>query len=233
MTVPSSLPELFFFAAMVVPGITYAWAKRRFVGWQAPNQDVGARVLEALFVSAAFLIAYGALFFAISGATIADAAVQLDAVTQKWHGAWVWILGAVLLVGLPTLASYFINARWVKTPMSDGTVKRKQVNRSKDTPRGWDKCAFSAYTPRFVRIKTSNGSWYGGWFDSDSLVSTYPHEKDIFIQMQWQMGPDGEFIAAVEESLGVWVPVTNDCIVEWLAAPADQESNEEDYVHAE
>ena len=56
-------------------------------------------------------------------------------------------------------------------------------------------------------------------------MSTYPHENDTFIQMQWQMGPDGEFIAAVEASLGVWVPVTNDCIVEWLAAPADEESN--------
>lgn len=146
MSVPSSLLELLFFAALVVPGITYAWAKRRFVGWQAPNQDVGSRVLEALFVSAAFLIVYGAVFFFISGATGEGAAIQLDIATRQWPGAWVWILGAGLLVGLPILAAHFLNARWVRVPMSDGTTKRKQVNRAKDTPRGWDKGAFTAYT---------------------------------------------------------------------------------------
>lgn len=230
MKVPSSIPELLFFAALIVPGVTYAWAKRRFVGWQAPNQDVGSRMLEALFVSAAFLIAYGAVFFFISGSTMADTASQLEAITHKWPGASVWVLGAVLLVGLPISASYFLNARWVKTAMADGKTKRKQINRAKDTPRGWDKGAFTAYTPRFVRIKTAGGVWYGGWFDADSLVSTYPHEKDIFIEAQWQMSPDGDFIAAVEDSLGVWVPITNDCIVEWLAAP---EEKKEDYVPVE
>lgn len=226
MTVPSSVPELLFFAALVIPGISYAWAKRRFVGWQAPNQDVGSRVLEALFVSVAFLIVYGAVFFVISGATIHGASNQLNVLAQEWQGSWVWVLGAMLLVGLPILAAYLINARWVKTPMADGTIQRKQVNRAKDTPRGWDKGAFTAYTPRFVRIKTANGAWFGGWFDGDSLISTYPHEKDIFIQVQWRMGPEGEFVEPIEESLGVWVPITDTCIVEWLAAPANTEAKE-------
>lgn len=157
LTVPSSFPELWFFVALVIPGITYAWAKRRFVGWQAPNQDVGTRTLEALFASVVFLLVYGAAFFLISGAAFTDAGAQLEQWVAQWHGALTWVVAAALLVGLPVLAAYLMNARWVKVPMDGEKTKWKQVNRAKDTPRGWDKAAFTAYTPRFVRVKTADG----------------------------------------------------------------------------
>lgn len=116
------------------------------------------------------------------------------------------------------LAAYAMNARWVRVPMADGKLTWKQVNRARDTPRGWDKAAFTAYTPpRFVRVRTADGSWYGGWFDSDSLVSTYPHERDLFIEVQWQMSSEGGFIKPIPGSVGVWIPITSDCVVEWVS----------------
>lgn len=227
LTVPSSFPELWFFVALVIPGVTYAWAKRRFVGWQAPNQDIGTRTLEALFASVVFLLVYGAAFFLISGAAFTDAGAQLEQLVAQWPGALTWVVAAALLVGLPVLSAYLMNARWVKVPMDGGKTKRKQVNRVKDTPRGWDKAAFTAYTPRFVRVRIADGSWYGGWFDSDSLVSTYPHERDLFVQVQWQMSPEGDFVEPIPGSLGVWIPVTSDCIVEWVSGvPAGGEEEE-------
>lgn len=74
------------------PGNHLRWAKRRFVGWQAPNQDIGTRILEALFASVVFLLVYGAAFFLISGAALADAGAQLGQALTRWHGAVTWYL---------------------------------------------------------------------------------------------------------------------------------------------
>jgi hypothetical protein len=217
-----------FFVALVIPGITCAWAKRRFVGWQAPNQDVGTRILEALFASIVFLLVYGTIFFLISGATISGAGAELERLTAHWQGVLTWSVAALLLVGIPVLFAYLVNARWVRVDMSDGKRRWKQVNRAKETPRGWDKAAFTAYTPRFVRVKTAGGAWYGGWFDSDSLISTYPHERDLFIAAQWQMDKDGGFVAPIRGSLGVWIPVTSECVVEWVSGvQGDEEGGEQ------
>lgn len=77
-----------------------------------------------------------------------------------------------------------------------------------------------------MRIKTSAGVYIAGWFDAGGYISTYPYERDIFIAHQWRMSKRGFFVEPIVDSLGVWVPITDECHVEWIGMrPDENETN--------
>jgi hypothetical protein len=228
MSIPESLPQVLAFIAMLVPGISFVTVRTWFVGWRSPDYGAGSRVLEALYVSAIFVIVYVSLGLLVSGfASETTGMVSLGSFEIWATGGWrlipAWLLGlsaVVLLVlvpgGIAALASW---SRVTNKIDNEGntTRVRHRVNRNQAVPRAWDKAAYGADTPRFVRIKTGDGTYLGGWYDAEGYVSTYPYERDLFIAHQWRMSKRGIFLGPIENSLGVWVPITDNCHVEWIA----------------
>lgn len=156
-------------------------------------------------------------------------------VTRGWRNTpawWIGLVAVLLLVVVPgALAALMSWSRVTVEVQEDGTAKRvrRRVNRNQAIPRAWDYSAFGADTPRFVRIKTSTGVYIGGWFDAGGYISTYPYDRDIFIAHQWRMSKTGRFIEKMEGSLGVWVPITDACHVEWIAhTPSDNREEGEE-----
>lgn len=47
-------------------------------------------------------------------------------------------------------------------------------------------------------------------------MSTYPEPRDVFIEDQHDVNPDGKIGAQIANSAGVWVPLEPGYIVEWL-----------------
>ncbi|MDU0328522.1 DUF6338 family protein [Microbacterium sp. KSW2-21] len=228
VTVPDSLPQALIFIAMLVPGFSFVTVRTWFVGWRTPDHGAGSRLLEALYVSAIFIVVYVGIFvIGVSIAGIWTGDGSLDAARRWVETSWATtpgvvtaVLSMVLLVGLPGLLGALLNWRTkVTTVDSDGVAKTetKPVNRNQPTPRAWDHSAYGADYPRFVRVKTNTGVYVGGWFDASGYISTYPFDRDIFIAHQWHMDPKGKFVRPMKDSLGVWVPITDDCIVEWIA----------------
>ncbi|MGW9269815.1 DUF6338 family protein [Microbacterium sp. NPDC055599] len=234
MNVPESLPQVLIFIAMLVPGISFVTVRTWFVGWRAPDHGAGARILEALYVSAIFVIVYVGLGLAAFGlASEVTGMVTLGSfenwIDDGWRDTPAWWIGLVvvlLLVVIPGgVAAAMSWVRVVKELDVGGNVVRKlrRINRNQGTPRAWDLAGYGAETPRFVRVKTTTGVYVGGWFDEQGYVSTYPFERDIFVAHQWRMSTQGEFLEPLSDSLGVWVPITDDCLVEWIDAPAQKE----------
>lgn len=237
MTLPNTLPQVLIFIAMLVPGITFVSVRTWYVGWRSPDYGAGSRILEALYVSAIFVIVYVGLGLAAFG--LASEVTGMNNLGSFDHWAsdgwrstpawWIGLVAVLLLVLVP--GGIAILTSWSRTTVElqdDGTLKkvRKRVNRNQATPRAWDYAAYGADTERFVRIKTAAGLYIGGWYDSAGYVSTYPYERDIFIAHQWRMGTRGEFIEPLEDSLGVWVPITEACHVEWVAyRPGDPKAD--------
>lgn len=219
---------------MLVPGISFVTVRTWFVGWRTPDYGAGSRILEALHVSAIFVIVYSGLTLALLG--VFSDATNLGTLGQfeKWMTSgwrqttswWTGLLALILLVGVPAgVAALFSWSRLVVEVDDDGNalVKRRPVNRNQSTPRAWDYMAYGAETPRFVRIKTAENVYIGGWYDAGGYTSTFPYERDIFITRQWRMSPSGEFTEPIEGSLGVWVPISDGYHVEWIARPAETE----------
>lgn len=234
MSVPESFPQVLIFIGMLVPGFTFVAVRTAVVGWRTPDQGAGWRTLEALFVSAAFIVAYAllvALVFGISAlwtgaGTVAELRDWVQATWRSAPAALVAGLGFLLLIGIPAASALFLSSG----RLALGSTKRgwpkllwETVNRNRPTPRAWDHSAYGADAPRFVRILTSTGVYVGGEYAGDSYTSTYPYEKDIFIAHQWKMGKNGEFENLIPDSLGVWVPINDACQLEWIAKPQEDD----------
>lgn len=224
MSVPGSFPEVLFFIVLIVPGVAYSLARRMVVGWQSPDHGAAARLFEALFVSLVFDAIYLLVLLSVLGWTGDNAIERAEELIGALPGGVVALTMIVLLLLVPAAVGYLIPARLkvlhVTTKSGRQRSKVHQVNRSRSTPRAWDHAAFRAYEPCFVRVRTEDGRYYGGWFDADSLVSTYPFSRDIFIAVAWNMGEFGEFESEAPNTRGVWIPVTDGCIVEWIDPPS-------------
>ena len=238
MTVPDSFPQVLIFIAMLVPGFSFVAVRTWYVGWRSPDYGAGSRILEALYVSAIFLVIYaGALAVGFGLSSIWTGVGTLSALhawlVDGWKGApagWLALLAVVLLVVVPGTTSALMVRRKSKIvvgPDGTRTVVKARVNRNQSTPRAWDHAAYGAEDECFVRILSHTGVYVGGWYGEGSYSSTYPYEKDIFIAHQWRMNKEGEFVEPLTDSLGVWVPLTESCQVEWIAMPADDESSSE------
>lgn len=230
MNLPESLSQVLIYLAMLVPGFSYVTVRTWFVGWRSPDYGAGSRILEAIYVSAIFVIVYVGLGLTAFG--LASEFTNLDTLgsfegwlSDGWRNTPAWCIGLialVLLVGVPGgVAALMSWSRVVVEVDEDGSAKRvhKASNRNQGTPRAWDYAAYGADTPRFVRVKSATGVYIGGWFDAGGYVSTYPYDRDIFIAHQWRMSKTGEFKEPIENSFGVWVPITDDCHVEWIRRP--------------
>ena len=184
-------------------------------------------MLELLGASAVFMVLYAGIASALAGG-LSKAEAWLFTTASDLGGWWTGAGIVLFLLLIPAAAAWIINARYRKVLVSrrgkDKTV-RKLATRNRPIPRAWDVMAYGAVTSRFVRIKTESGEYYGGWFGGTSYISTYPHERDIFIEAQWKMGVDGAFVEPIEDSLGLWVPLTDRCVVDWLLEPSDDRAH--------
>jgi hypothetical protein len=230
VNVPESLPQALIFIAMLVPGISFVTVRTWFVGWRSPDYGAGSRILEALYVSAIFVIVYTGLGLTAFGlASESTGMATLGSfenwLTDGWRSTpawWIGLVWVILLFGVPGGVAALMSWSRIATEVDEeGNVKykRRRANRNQAVPRAWDMAAYGAETPRFVRVKTATGVYIGGWYDIEGYISTFPYERDIFIAHQWRMGKRGQFLEPIENSLGVWAPLNDDCHVEWIAAP--------------
>jgi len=227
VNLPESLPQVLIYIGMLVPGFSYVTVRTWYVGWRSPDYGAGSRILEALYVSAIFLVVYAGLFALGFGAVAVWTGQGTLSALQSWvETGWkgapvglVAVAGVLLLVVIPGGVAALMSRRTkVTTVDEDGEARTlvKPVNRNQAMPRAWDHAAYGADTPRWVRIKNAEGIYIGGWFDPGGYVSTYPYERDIFIAHQWRMSKTGVFKEPIANSLGVWVPITDECHVEWI-----------------
>jgi hypothetical protein len=217
---PDSLSQIGVFALFVLPGITYSSVRVALVGWRAPDYGVAARVLDALFASAIFDGIYVLLF----GWYVAEVATGRHDPLETFN--WIETFVAVfLLIGLPALAGFTtsLRLRFVRRVGSDGEVRRRlaRTNNYSSVPLAWDHVAGSLGSGQWVRVRTENGTYYGGWFSGRSYVCTYPQPRDIYIETQFYMRPDGTFGHAVPNGAGIWLPVNDKSIVEWINEPKE------------
>ena len=73
-----------------------------------------------------------------------------------------------------------------------------------------------------MRVRLADGVWVGGWFSTDSYMSTYPVAPDLFIESAWKMDADGGFVSKVPNTRGVWVAIPPGTVVEWVADPTEE-----------
>jgi hypothetical protein len=125
---------------------------------------------------------------------------------------------------VPAATAYMFHFRtaWRDNPTdAKFRLKLKRALRTtyRTTPTAWDHIA-RVRGSCFVRVRLADGKFIGGWASKETFVSGYPESRDIFIASQWAVDDKGIFLHRIEGTLGVYVPLPDNTVVEWLAAPA-------------
>ena len=81
------------------------------------------------------------------------------------------------------------------------------------TPAAWD-FFFGKQQPAWIRVKRSDGTMIGGLYGADSFTSSYPSDRDLYIEEQWLLDENGKFLAPVDETKGLWVSMCDGDVLE-------------------
>jgi hypothetical protein len=207
--------QLIILLLFVLPGTVYQFFRARLRGPRPDDSSATNRVLRALAVSAALATIYAYAFGRpileqLRDVQGADADKALRSVRPL--AAWALLLLFVVpgsLAALTLVQSKVPRPKWLRA-----------FRLSYDpTPRAWD-FAFNGISPTYVRILTADNRYIGGWYGTDSFVSSYPEPREMFLEISHQMSTDGEFGPEVAGSAGVYVRCDDVRLIEFVDATA-------------
>jgi len=133
-------------------------------------------------------VAFSVLNFAILAPIIyaLNMAGLFSSVLVVWVTVYV-ALGAAP-IGWAFLVKWLRDASW--TPFLSSNNK------------AWDDF-FSRCEPVWVVAHLHDGTKVGGFYAGDSYASSFPSEEQIYVQQQWLLGENDEFLRAVKQSAGL------------------------------
>jgi hypothetical protein len=230
MQIPSSTFAVVAFVVLFVPGFVFAVVRIWMRGFRADDKGIDTRIAQALVVSVILDAVYLIVVFPWlpSLVDVSDKAIKV----LRPIGLGFTILIAAVIV--PAIIAALIYRPWKASVVATLEVNplRPIVRFAREVaarlpvrferqwsynsvPTAWD---WGAARPknRYVRILYPDGRWFGGYYDGDSYVSTYPEPRDIYISQPWKISETGAFQERNTESVGMWLAIPEGAIVEWL-----------------
>lgn len=83
------------------------------------------------------------------------------------------------------------------------------------TPSAWD-YAFRARGPCWVRALTTDGAWIGGYYGNRSYASSFPHSRDLYLEVAYGMDEDGSFNDRVSADSGLYLRCDDIRLLEFI-----------------
>ena len=169
---------VFWFVILFLPGFLSAEVYGMMVASERPDFS------KDFYKAVAFSILNFAVFAPIVyGMFIAK---WFDQLLVAWVTTYVVLIAAP--IGWALLMKWLRDQPW--TPFLSSNNK------------AWD-YFFARKKPVWVVAHMNDGRTVGGLYSGDSYASSYPSEEQVYIETQWLLGEDDEFIGAIDESAGV------------------------------
>ncbi|OLT37403.1 hypothetical protein BJF84_05375 [Rhodococcus sp. CUA-806] len=228
-----------FLLLIVVPGIVFTAVRRQLRGPTPEDQDFSVRLINAIVASIVFASVYLIVLGPILIHWMLPSGPVMDELQQDSPQRLIeskprefGLLVLTFAIGVPAILGLIAHLRrpewkWFQCFSTSFAKMIKSVLRVRvsSAPSAWDEAAPSR-ADCFVRIYTSDERWVGGYIpENEGYIATFPHPRDIFIPQQWKMAEDGEFVQAIDGSLGIYIPLAGGERVEWVQPPADPDND--------
>lgn len=225
MLIPTDEFGLISLLVLIVPGVIFMWVKSSFNGYTAEDRSVPARILQALVVS----VVFDSIYFAFLGAQVQDALSDPAAWASK-TGLALGLMFFLLGIAVPALVAWLLfgHPPFLNKPRELWKKARPYLTNSRfgGEPTAWDNAA-TTIEAEWVRVRLPDGEWIGGKFTNQTYFSTYPEPRDLFIHEQYSVDEYGNFGEKVPGTAGVWLAISDDCIVQWVYRDTEQGEQEE------
>ena len=183
------LPDLYFVLAVFVPGFIYNGTLRQFVPLHESAQK------ETVFLS---LLTATAFNYALCSPLI-YLLYRPDLVSEPERLA-IWFL--IILVVPMVLA--LVRAYALQHDRLTFVFRWLRLRPINPIPTGWD-WMFSRTDPCFVLVTLKDGTAIAGWFGPNSMASSDPQRRDIYVEKVYKMPTDGSGWIEVKGSLGMQI----------------------------
>lgn len=222
---PESWLQVAVILAAVVPGFVYQVSRRKVAGPGPDEADFSVRVLRSIAASVVFASLYAVAF----GPTITTYLTDPARVVASSRS--VGVAALALIVGIPWVAAravfYLTTSAWLQRLRTWVRVRLRLQRQYDPTPSAWD-FAFSARRPGWVRVRTQDGVWIGGWFGTDSFASSHPDPHELYLEIGYALNDDGTFTGEVSAPDGVFLRCQEAVLVDFIADEPDTESTSEE-----
>lgn len=129
------------------------------------------------------------------------------------HGSDFW---------LATIVFIFCPALWAMLAIGLGHTKwARRFGLVPVIPSAWDSM-FVGRRGMFVRVRCDNGQLLAGLLGRNSSASAYPSVRELYLERQWRLKPDGSFDIEVEGTAGLYVSMDKVAWLEFLEIVEDQ-----------
>ncbi len=180
---------------------------------------MATRILSAIAVSTIFALLY---ILVLGSSIVQPETLQDDALR---HPRVYALLGLAAAFVVPVVAAYAFagiasTARWERLRQR---LLSERWTRIDPRPSAWD-AVFGDIGECFVRVRTSEKTWYAGWFGGDSYASSWPDPQNLFVEVAYKIDANGEIGQPVSGSAGAFIDCTSADYIEFLTSP-DQEAS--------
>ncbi|MFI7452834.1 DUF6338 family protein [Nonomuraea sp. NPDC049714] len=215
---PTTVQALLILIVVAIPGVVYYTVRDASLASYHAERDLASKTLRAITVGltldAIYVLAFGpALAGLVKSAGLVG---RLDPAADPRPIA---AAGLALLVIVPALGAV-AEAR---------LVRRRGRARYDATPSAWDHL-FRDRGGCFIRVRTGDGAWVGGWYGTGSYASAFPHDHDLYLTSQYRMNSDGSFGPRVKGTGGVFVSGSDIRLLEVVHAPEQQPLSPEEEI---
>lgn len=220
-SVPGSAFQLIMLLLFVLPGSVYQFVRTRLRGPERDDFSALNRTLRALGASTLFVAIYAVCLGKPVLALIQRA--QSNDATEALSAVRPLALYGVLLLFLIPAAAAALSPLAKRLPRPGPLAKIRLAY--DPTPTAWD-FMFYGLGPTYIRVLTTEGSYVGGWYGSDSFVTSYPEPHEMFLETAHVMHDDGSFGPEVESGSGVFIRCEDIRLVEVVGASVDPQTPE-------
>ncbi|RBY79653.1 DUF6338 family protein [Blastococcus sp. TF02A-26] len=217
MILPRSAVQVLIFLLIITPGFVFSAVRARRRGPNPEDKEFSVRLLRSFGVSAALLAVYVLLFGSWGVEQVVGAQRRPATGLVAEHPRLAALLALVLAGVVPALLAVLDDLRQ-EGRLDVWKFRFGYRGRYHPIPSAWD-FAGPQLADTFVRVRLEDGAWVGGWFSSDSFLSSYPEPRDLFIQSQWKLDETGAFLHKVAGTRGVYVSCADAAVIEWIAPP--------------
>jgi hypothetical protein len=184
------ISDLYFVLSIFVPGFIYNGVLRQFV----PLHE--STLKETVFLK---LLTATAFNYALCSPLIYFFLYRTDVFAIQWRMvAWF------IVIFLAPVVFALVRARLIQTTRPDRLYRYVGLRPINPIPTGWD-WIFSRTGTCFVLVTLTDGTVVAGFFGGDSMASSDPDRRDIYIEKLYTIPSDGGPWIEVKGSLGMQI----------------------------
>lgn len=189
-----SLNDVYFVLALFVPGFVYWSVLRQFVPLRKLD---GSESLLLSYLSATVLMyaLWSPFILWVMSATTSSHLVASPFQILV-------IFCSLVLIG-PSLLAVF-RAYTIQKDIFSGLLTKLHLRTVHPIPTAWD-WKFSRTSPSYVLVTLIDGKIIAGWLGLNSLASSDPDRRDLFLEKVFTIPPDGSPWVETPGTSGVYI----------------------------